>query len=71
MDSPICKMSVESRRIQVAQGGENTTQSGGGRHLYNVIYDTETMERISIHSERGKNILKNILNEYKRLRNFI
>ena len=71
MDGQICKMSEESRRIQVVvQGGENTAQSGGG-HLFNVIYDTETMEPVSIHSARGKEILKNILGEYKRLRNFI
>ena len=63
MSEKICKMSLELARINnslnLSGGAKNTT--------YNTIIDPVTFKNVSLYSNEGKTILKNLIAEYKRL----
>lgn len=65
MSGKICKMSLELARINnnlnTQGGGENNTKT------YSVIIDPVTFKSVSLFSNEGKTILKNLIGEYKRL----
>ena len=75
-DGRICKMSVELNRINVISGGTFPTPNkvnllGGSpkeeetRYNYNWIIDPVTKDRVSLFSNRGKAMLKNLVRLYK------
>ena len=63
MSEKICKMSLELARIN-----NSLKHSGGAKNTtYNTIIDPVTYKNVSLYSNEGKTILKNLIDQYKRL----
>ena len=72
MTEKICKMSLELARINNNNNNininNNYNKSGGDNEdIYNKILDPVTLKSVSLFSNEGKAILKNLIAQYKRL----
>mgnify|MGYP001098807453 CR=1 FL=1 len=70
LDNRLCGITAELNRIHNINGGENNTETqiGGETNPFHYIIDNLTMEKISIFSQKGKQMLINLIKQYQQTR---
>mgnify|MGYP001340078475 CR=1 FL=1 len=68
-DNRICGITTEINRIHTFNGGNIETNVGGSEtNPFHYIIDNSTNEKISIFSQKGKQMIINLIKQYQKMR---